>query len=128
MKVTVREHYVGKKTAIEWPQAKMKKGSDKKWLEELSKVIEPIKQDLIQMYKSGKKLKIKVLVSNKKKNIEPLDIHDALANIVNKLTDILFPRPPRKPIPQTQDRAFWECKAFKVIGEPKVEIEIQELI
>lgn len=83
---------------------------------------------LKQALEEGKKLKLKVSVFGIPQRIKQLDIHDALSQIVDEITDCLFPKEKGQPIPQTKDRHFWKVEAEKFTrSEEKVEIEIQEL-
>ena len=83
---------------------------------------------LKQALEDGRKLKLKLSVFRIAQRIKLLDIHDALSQIIDEITEYLFPRERGKPTPQTKDRHFWKVEAEKFISaEEKVQIEIEEL-
>lgn len=130
MKISVDNPFISDKTAINWPTAGMEKGKNKAWLEALEKSLRENRDYdwLREALETGKKLKLKLSIHGKPRSVKLLDIHDALAGTINKITDCFFPREKRKSIPQTKDRHFWKVEAEKFINsEEKVEIEIGEL-
>jgi hypothetical protein len=128
MKFTVNCQFASKKTAISWSKAGMQKGSNKPWLEQLSDTILTEAKAMSDLFLSKKKLKAIIVIYGQARRIKPLDIHDAAAQIIDEIADILFPRAKGRPIPQTQDRHIWRIEGEKVESvEEKVEIEIGEM-
>jgi len=128
MRIVVRTMFVSRKTAIEWRGAGMRKGADAGWRAALRAAVEPFRESLVPSCEDNPRLKIDARIHGPARRIGPLDIHDALAQIVDQFTDILFPRQRGKPIPQTADRHFWRVEAEKIVdSEPRVELEVGEL-
>jgi hypothetical protein len=128
MRIVVPERFVSKKTAISWAEAGMRQDKDAAWLSALNAAVIPHSADLRGMFENGSRLRLRATIYGDPQMIKPLDIHDALAQIVNQLTDILFPREKGKPKPQTQDRHFWKVEGEKVVDElPRVVLEIDSL-
>lgn len=128
MRIVVRTVFVSRKTAIAWPGAGMRKGADADWLAALRTEVEPFRESLVRNFKGDARLKMVVRIHGPSERIGPLDIHDALAQIVDQFTDILFPRQRGRPIPQTADRYFWSVRAEKIVDDDhRVELEIGKL-
>jgi len=128
MKIVVNLPFASRKTAHDWLDAGMRKESANDWLRELGRAIQPHKDHLSKLIKDGIKIKVHAAIYGKPNQIKQLDIHDALAQIADQVTDVLFPRQKGKTTPQTEDRHFWQVYAEKIIAEkPKVEIEVEEL-
>ena len=116
--------FVSKKTKTNW--GGMKKENYQPWLLALEENVVAYKQELFMLFKSKKKLTMLVTISGERQRIDPLDAHDALAQIADEITDVLFPRPEHSPKPQTEDSAFWQEEVRKLVGDTKVRIEIGE--
>jgi len=133
MKVLINHPFISRKTGLEWKQAGMTKERYKHWVEALTNILKRDKEKLKWLQLAlieDKKIKFKLSIFGVPRRIRQLDIHDALAQIVDEVTDCvsLFPREKGKPIPQTEDRHFWKVEAEKFISEKeRVEIEIEEL-
>ena len=74
----------------------------------------------------GKRVKLKAWIYGIPQRIKLLDIHDATAQIVDEVTECLFPKEKGKPTPQVEDRHFWRVEGEKFVSdEEKVEVEIE---
>lgn len=131
MKVLINQPFISRKTGLEWKQAGMTKERYKHWVETLTNILKRDKKKLRWLQLAlieGKKIKLKLSIFGVSRRIRQLDIHDALAQIIDEVTDCVFPREKGKPIPQTEDRHFWKVEAEKFISDKeRVEIEIEEL-
>lgn len=104
MRMRVDGPFISRKTAVEWPEYGMSKKKHENWLRELKARIHGIPQ-----------------------RIRLLDIHDATAQMVDEITECLFPREEGKPTPQVQDRHFWKIGGEKFISsEERIEMEIEQ--
>ena len=128
MKIIVQVPFVSRKTEVHWPNAGMNRNVGVEWKKALNNAVQPHEKELRELFRKNRELKVTVKVYDKPNKIRLLDIHDALAQTIDQITDILFPRDTGKPTPQTQDRHFWQVEAEKKIDpEPKVLIEIVEI-
>lgn len=130
MKIWINRPFISRKTAISWPSAGMTKERHETWIKALERSL--IRNEeygwLKQALEEGRRLKLKASVFGIPGRIRQLDIHNALSQIVDEMTDCLFPREKGQPIPQTKDRHFWKAEAEKFVSsEERVEIEIGEL-
>ncbi len=74
----------------------------------------------------GKRVKLKAWIYRIPQRIKLLDIHDATAQVVDEVTECLFPKEKGKPTPQVEDRHFWRVEGEKFVSdEEKVEVEIE---
>lgn len=64
----------------------------------------------------GKRLKLKAWIYGIPQRIKLLDIHDATAQIIDEITECLFPREEGKPTPQIQDRHFCNIEGKKSVS------------
>ena len=131
MRILVNSPFISRKTAIVWKAAGMTKKRHTTWIEALQGSLRKNKEYsswLKQVLEEDRKLKLKLSTFGTSQRIKQLDIHDALSQIIDEITEYLFPKKRGKPIPQTKDRHFWKVEAEKFTrSEEKVEIEIQEL-
>jgi len=130
LRIWVDSPFISRKTAISWPSAGMTKERHETWIKALQGSLRRNEEYgwLKQVLEEGRKLKSKVSVFGIPQRIKQLDIHDALSQIIDEITDCLFPKEKGKPTPQTKDRHFWRVEAEKFVSpEEKVEIEIEEL-
>lgn len=131
MRICVNSPLISRKTAIAWEAAGMTEERYKTWIQALQRSLRKNKEYsswIKQALEEGRKLKLKVLVFRIPQRIKQLDIHDALSQIIDEITEYLFPKERGKPTPQTKDRHFWKVEAEKFISSgEKVEIEIEEL-
>ena len=129
MKIIVNCRFVSRKTQINYMG--MTKGSDNIWLDELAKAVQPYKKDLVALLKKKKRLSAEVKIYSRARSIKLLDAHSALEQVLDQVTDILFPRAKGKTIPQTEDRHFWHVEAEKIEvkenTDEKVEIVVKEM-
>lgn len=132
MRICVNSPFISRKTAIYWPDAKMTKKRHQKWIQALEESLRNNREFsdwLEQALEQGKRLRLKASIFGISQRIRLLDIHDALSQIIDEMTDSLFPREKEKASPQVQDRHFWKVEGEKLISpEEKVEIEIEELV
>jgi len=130
MRICVNSPFISRKTAIRWEAAGMTKERHKTWIHALKQSLRDNRgysDWLKQALEEGRRLRLKVSIFGIPQRIKQLDIHDALSQIINEMTDCLFPRTEGKAIPQTEDRHFWKVEAEKfIISEERVEIEIEE--
>ncbi len=111
MKIWVNHPFISRKTGIPWPAAGMTKERYEAWIKALKESLERNKQycdRLRAALKKGDRLRFKVLIFGMPQRIKQLDIHDALSQITDEVTDCLFPRQKGHPTPQTKDRHFWK--------------------
>ena len=92
MRIQVNSPFISDKTAINWPTAGMEKGRDKPRLDALGKSLGRNKDCdwLKQALEDGRKLKLKLSVFRIAQRIKLLDIHDALSQIIDEITEYLF--------------------------------------
>lgn len=131
MRILVNSPFISRKTAIVWKAAGMTKKRHTTWIEALQGSLRKNREYsgwLKQALEEGRKLKLKLSIFGIPQRIKQLDIHDALSQIIDEITEYLFPKERGKPTPQTKDRHFWKVEAEKFISSgEKVEIEIEEL-
>jgi len=131
LRIWVNGPFISRKTAISWPGTGMTKERHQKWLQTLEESLRNNKEFndwLKQALEQGKRLRLKASIFGVAQRIQLLDIHDALSQIIDEMTNFLFPREKGKSIPQVKDRHFWKVEGEKFISfEKKVEIEIEEL-
>jgi len=131
MSIHVDSPFISRKTAVSWKAAGMTKERHKAWLQALERSLEKNKECsgwLKQALEAGRKLKLKASVFGIPQRIKQLDIHDALSQITDEITNYLFPRQKGKATPQTEDRHFWRVEGEKFLSdEEKVQVEIEEL-
>ena len=131
MKLEINGPFISRKTGINWEQGGMTKERYKSWSKTLENAVEKHKKEfnwLKDSLKQGKKLYFKLSIWGKPQRIKQLDIHDALAQIIDEITNCLFPKENGKPTPQTEDRHFWKVEAEKYISDKeRVKIEINEM-
>ena len=129
--ILIYSPFISRKTAISWKAAGMTKERHKAWLQALEKSLEKNKECsgwLKQALEADRKLKLKASVFGIPQKIKQLDIHDALSQITDEITNYLFPRQKGKATPQTEDRHFWRVEGEKFLSdEEKVQVEIEEL-
>ena len=131
MRICVNSPFISRKTAHSWPAAGMTEKKHQNWIHALERSLQDdrgyrdwLRQALIE----GTKLKVRASVFGIPQRVKQLDIHDALSQIIDEITDCLFPRAKGAPVPQTPDRLFWKVEAEKFVSsEERVEIEIGEL-
>lgn len=83
---------------------------------------------LKEALKKRQKMRLRVLIFGIPQRIKQLDVHDALSQIIDEITDCLFPRERGRPSPQTKDQHFWRAEGEKLTGgDERVEIEVQQL-
>ena len=127
MKLEINGPFISRKTGINWEQGGMTKKRYESWTKTLKNAVEKHKKEfnwLKDSLEQGKKLYFKLSIFGKPQRIKQLDIHDALAQIIDEITNCLFPRENGKSTPQTEDRHFWKVEAEKYISDKeRVKIE-----
>lgn len=130
MRMRVDGPFISRKTAVEWPEYGMSKKKHENWLRELKASLQRNKESndwLKNALQEGRRLKLKVRIYGMPQRIRLLDIHDATAQIIDEITECLFPKEEGKPTPQVQDRHFWKIEGEKFISsEERVEVEVEE--
>jgi len=130
VKTTIKGPFISRKIAVNWPEYGISKNKHEDWLQRLETSLHHNKKFshwLKNTLQEGRRLKLKARIYGISQRIRLLDIHDATAQIVDEITECLFPREGGKPIPQVQDRHFWKIEGEKFISsEERVEIEIEE--
>ncbi len=103
----------------------------KVWFQTLQRSLEKNKECsdwLKQALKTGRKLKLKASIFGIPQRIKLLDIHDALSQIVDEITECMFPKESGKTRPQVEDRHFRRVEGEKFVSDQeKVQVEIEEL-
>jgi len=131
LKLEINGPFISRKTGINWEQSGMTKERYESWTKTLENVVEQNKKEfnwLKDSLEQAKKLYFKLSIFGIPQRIKQLDIHDALAQIIDEITNRLFPRENGKSTPQTEDRHFWKVEAEKYISDKeRVEIEINEI-
>ncbi len=131
MSIRINGPFISRKTAVSWNVAGMTKEGHKVWFQALQRSLEKNKECsdwLKHALKTGRKLKLKASIFGIPQRIRLLDIHDATAQIVDEVTECLFPKEEGKPTPQVEDRHFWRVEGEKFVRDKeKVEVEIEEL-
>jgi hypothetical protein len=80
---------------------------------------------LRQWVEARTRLEARLVIAGPKRQIDPLDVHDALSQLLDEVTAVTFPRPPESRAPQRQDEQYWRVSAEKVVAEAgRVEIVI----
>jgi len=129
-RINVTGPFISRKTAIDWPQGGTTKERYETWLRNLRGSLQEnrgFSDWLREKLEKAKKLKLKVRIHGIPQRIKLLDIHDATAQIIDEITECLFPREEGKPTPQVQDRHFWKIEGEKFISsEERVEVEIEQ--
>ena len=130
MSIRINGPFISRKTAVSWDAAGMTKRRYQIWLEALRKSLRATREYdwLGQSLREGKRLELKAWIYGIPQRIKLLDIHDALSQIVDEITECVFPKENGKTRPQVEDRHFWRVEGEKSVSdEEKVEIEIEEL-
>jgi hypothetical protein len=116
MEILIKHPFISKKTGHNWTGTNM---TTERYTEFEQKLKGAIKNGHLNEIKSflddKKRLSIEVRIYGKANRIKLLDIHDAVVQIINKITDMAFPRELHKPSPQTKDRHFWRITGEKFI-------------
>jgi len=130
VKTTIRGPFISRKIAVNWPKCGLSKNKHEDWLQRLETSLQHNREFshwLKNALQEGKKLKLKACIHGIPPRIKLLDIHDATAQIIDEVTECLFPREKGKPTPQVQDRHFWKIEGEKFIkSEESVEVEIKQ--
>ena len=130
VKTTIKGPFISRKIAVDWPEYGISKNKHEDWLQKLETSLQQNKKFshwLKNALQEGKKLKLKARIHGISQRIKLLDIHDATAQIVDEITECLFPREKGKPTPQVQDRHFWKIEGEKFISsEERTEVEIEQ--
>lgn len=130
MKATVKGPFISRKTAVEWPEYGMSKNKHEGWFRRLEASLQNNKEFrdwLRNALEKGVRLRLKARIYGIPQRIKLLDIHDATAQIVDEITECLFPKEKGKPTPQVQDRHFWKVEGEKFVSdEERVEVEIEK--
>jgi len=130
MRLRINGPFISRKTAVEWPEYGMSKKQHAGWLRRLKASLQHNKEFrdwLRKALKEGEKLKLKARIYGIPQRIKLLDIHDATAQVVDEITECLFPKEKGKPTPQVQDRHFWKVEGEKFESdEERVEVEVDE--
>ena len=96
MRICVNSPFISRKTAIRWEAAGMTKERHKTWIHALKQSLRDNRgysDWLKQALEEGRRLRLKVSIFGIPQRIKQLDIHDALSQIINEMTDCLFPSP-----------------------------------
>jgi hypothetical protein len=100
----------------------MTKDANVPWLTALQSAVVQKADQIRPMFDGTKKLRLRVSIKGPAPSMNLLDVHDATAKIADQITDVLFPRRQKSPVPQ-QDRHFWACLGTKTIAaRPRVDI------
>lgn len=128
MRIIVNHRFVSRKTNITWEKGGMSKGPYQRWLDALAEALEPFGEELKSWFEKRKKLNILVEILSNGRHIH-FDLHDAVAQIVDELTDLIYPRMKGKSIPQWQDKQFWQIAGEKIDNAVEsVVIRIDKLV
>ncbi len=131
MSIRVESPFISRKTAVSWKVAGMTKERHKVWLQALQRSLEKNTECsgwLKQALETGRKLNLKASIFGIPQRIKLLDIHDALSQIVDEITECVFPKEKGKSRPQVENRHFWRVEGEKFVSdEEKVQVEIEEL-
>jgi hypothetical protein len=128
IEIRVPAAYAGRKSGRRLEAGGM--GSERlaEWTVAFRLAVEPHASRLRPWFESKRHLAARVTVFGPRERVEPLDIHDALAQVLDQLTDLLYPRPAGRPIPQWRDRYFWDVSGHKSLAnEAEVHITIEAL-
>ncbi len=129
-RINVQGPFISRKTAIDWPQGGTTKERYEAWLHNLKDSLEEntdFSDWLRKALKEGGRLELKARIYGIPQRIKLLDIHDATAQIIDEVTECLFPKEKGKPTPQVQDRHFWKIEGEKFISsEERTEVEIEQ--
>ncbi|GAI08154.1 unnamed protein product, partial [marine sediment metagenome] len=130
VKTMIRGPFISRKIAVDWPKYGISKKKHEDWLQRLETSLQHNKKFsywLENALQKGKRLELKAWIYGISQRIKLLDIHDATAQIIDEVTECLFPREEGKPTPQVQDRHFWKIEGQKFISsEERVEVEIEQ--
>ena len=131
MSIQINGPFISRKTAVSWKAAGMTKRRYQIWLKALRKSLRATRgyEWLGQSLREGKRLELRASIFGIPQRIKLLDIHDALSQIVDEITECVFPKEKEKTRPQVEDRHFWRVEGEKFVTdqEEKVEVEIEEL-
>ena len=131
MSIRINGPFISRKIAVDWPKYGLSKKKHEDWLQRLETSLQHNKKFshwLKIALQKGKRIKLKSHIYGIARRIKLLDIHDATAQIVDEITECLFPKEKGKPTPQVEDRHFWRVEGEKSVSdEEKVEVEIEEL-
>jgi hypothetical protein len=123
--IRVPDRFSSRKAAIHWPAAGMTPEDHARWREALKGAVRPYETRLKEWVAARCHLEARMVILGPKRRLDPLDAHDALAQVLDELMAVVFPRPAGSRTPQWQDKLFWRVSAEKVVAEAgRVEIEI----
>ena len=129
MSIRVDGPFISRKIAVDWPKYGLSKKKHEDWLQRLETSLQHNRKFshwLKIALQEGKRVKLKAWIYGIAGRIKLLDIHDATAQIVDEVTECLFPKEKGKPTPQVEDRHFWRVEGEKFVSdEEKVEVEIE---
>lgn len=131
MRMCVNSPFISRKTTISWAAAGMTEKKHQNWIHALEQSLQDnrgyrdwLRQALIE----GTRFEVRASIFGIPQRVKQLNIHDALSQIIDEITEYLFPKERGRSTRQTKDRHFWKVEAEKFTrSEEKVEIEIQEL-
>ena len=104
----------------------MRKGSRETWLVALRDATTPKLPQLRALFAGSPQLRLTATIFGDRPWITPLDVHDAVAQLVDEIVDVIFPRQRGSASPQWQVRAFWTVVAAKrESADPRVTIRIE---
>ena len=128
IRISVPVAYKSHKVSISWANGGMAKGANRQWLGALQAAVLPKAPQLRPLFDGTKRLRLRVSIRGQASSTKLLDVHDATAKIADQLTDVLFPRKPGSPTPQTKDRHFWATYGTKAVApRGRVDIWISEM-
>ena len=131
MSIRINGPFISRKIAVDWPEYGLSKKKHEDWLQRLETSLqhnEKFSHWLKDALQQGKKIKLEAWIYGIPRRIKLLDIHDATAQIVDEVTECLFPKEKGKPTPQVEDRHFWRVEGEKFVRDKeKVQVEIEEL-
>ena len=130
MSIRVESPFISRKTAVSWDAAGMTKRRYQIWLRALRKSLRATREYewLGQSLREGKRLELRASIFGIPQRIRLLDIHDALSQMIDEITECVFPKENGKTRPQVEDRHFWRVEGEKFVSdEEKIQIEIEEL-
>ena len=130
VRTTIKGPFISRKIAVDWPEYGLSKKKHEDWLQRFETSLQHNKKFshwLKSALQEGKRLKLKARIYGISQRIKLLDIHDATAQIIDEITECLFPKEKGGPTPQVQDRHFWKIEGEKFISsEERVEVEIEQ--
>jgi len=126
--IEVPHAYASRKAAHWWSAAGMSPEARARWLDALTQAVLQHVDRLSDWLQARTRLEARTRIFGPKRSIDPLDVHEALADIIDSVTNVVSPRAPGRRTPQWQDRFYWRVSAEKLVAEVgRVEIHIEPI-